>query len=425
MSGQGCPCDDSKDEKHRNRMNTITFTKQQARRFLLAHQGIWPTRRFEGISGVLAYIRHVGCIQFDPLNIVGHNHELVLQARIADFQPAMLQRLLYADRALLDGWDKNMSIYCVEDWPYFARRREAARRHHRHRAAPIAAILADVRAEIDTRGPLSSRDLTFDQIVDWAWAPTRLGRAALESMYFWGELIIHHKIHTRRVYDFARRHIAPEILAAPDPNETDAQFHDWCVLRRLGGIGLIWNKSGDAWLGMADIKSKERQAALNRLMAQGKVFDAAVDGVSAPLYMRSQDAAFLDSAMNGDDVAPRAVILAPLDNLLWERRLIEELFDFRYRWEVYKPAAERSFGYYALPVLYGDRFVARFEPGRDKKAGAIIIKQWWWEADVQQTDALREALRDCFQRFLRFHGAAALTIDQKAAQHAKIDWLTA
>ena len=84
-------------------MEKLTLTNQQARRFILAHQGLWPPCALEGKSGVLDYIRRVGCIQFDPLNIVGHNPELVLQSRISDFRPVMLQELLYKDRRLLDA----------------------------------------------------------------------------------------------------------------------------------------------------------------------------------------------------------------------------------------------------------------------------------------------------------------------------------
>src|SRR5512136_1978564 len=103
----------------------LHLTKAQARRFILTHQGLWPPSALQGKAGVLDFIRHVGSIQFDPLNIVGHNPELVLQARVADFRPAMLRELLYDERRLVDGWDKMVSIYAVEDWPYFVRQREA------------------------------------------------------------------------------------------------------------------------------------------------------------------------------------------------------------------------------------------------------------------------------------------------------------
>jgi uncharacterized protein YcaQ len=402
----------------------VELTKQQARRFILAHQGLWPPYAAEGKSGVPGYIRRVGCIQFDPLNIVGRNPELVLQARVSGFRPAMLEELLYEDRKLLDGWDKNMSIYCVEDWPCFCRRRKAAMRYYGDSSRPATSVLPQVREAIEEQGPLSSIDLDFDQTVDWSWAPTRLARAALESMYAWGELIIHHKVNTRKVYDFASRHVPEELLSASDPNETEEQFHDWYVLRRIGSVGPLWNKAGTAWLGMRGIKSKERTAALARLLRQSKVMEVGVEGIEPPLYMRNEDKAILDQTLGSNDLLPRAVILAPLDNLLWDRRFVEELFDFYYVWEVYKPVAERRYGYYVLPILYGDRFVARFEPGRDKKSGALIIKNWWWESGVVPSKRMQSDLLDCFKRFLSYLGTDDLRMDSKTAEQAGLDWLT-
>jgi uncharacterized protein YcaQ len=402
---------------------SVELTKQQARRFILAHQGLWPPCELEGKSGVLDYIRRVGCIQFDPLNIVGRNPELVLQARVSGFRPAMLEELLYEDRKLLDGWDKNMSIYCVEDWPYFRRRREAAMRYYGDSSRPATSVLPQVRKAVEEKGPLSSIDLDFDQTVDWSWAPTRLARAALESMYSWGELIIHHKVNTRKVYDFANRHIPEELLSASDPNETEEQFHDWYVLRRIGSVGLLWNKAGNAWLGMRGIKSKERAAALTRLLRQGKVVEVRVEGIELPLYLRSEDKMTLDKALGSDDLLPRAAILAPLDNLLWDRRFVEELFDFYYVWEVYKPVAERRYGYYVLPILYGDQFVARFEPGQDKENGALLIKNWWWESKVNPSEKMRADLLDCFKRFLDYLCTDDLRMDSETAEQAGLDWL--
>jgi len=405
-------------------MNKLTITKPQARRFLLTHQGLWPPYALKGKRGVLRYIRRVGCIQFDPLNIVGHNPELVLQARVSDFQPRMLRELLYAERKLLDGRDKMMSIYRVEDWPYFRRRRVSTRRRLGQRVEPVEAVLPQVRQAIEDRGPLSSLDLTFNQRVDWAWAPTRLARAALETMYFWGELIIHHKVHTRKVYDFATRYLPRNLLSAPDPNETEEQYHDWHVLRRVGGVGLLWSKSSEAWLGILRMKSLERNRTLQRLLSQGRVTEVHVEGIPAPFYIRTDDAFRLQQTLDADDRVPHATVLAPLDNLLWDRRLIREVFAFDYLWEVYKPVAERRFGYYVLPVLYGDRFVARFEPGREKPRGALVIKNWWWEANVQRSETLYASLRRCLKRFLAYLGTDRMIIDRTLVEREQLEWLT-
>ncbi|RPI32498.1 MAG: winged helix-turn-helix domain-containing protein [Chloroflexota bacterium] len=420
-------------------MPSIELTQAHARRFLLAHQGLWPPYTYQGKAGILDYIRRVGCIQFDPLNIVGQNPDLVLQARVDGYRPAMLQELLYQNRKLLDGFDKNMSIYSVDDWPYFSRFRESARRGYEENSPEIQAILPQLRSERDTRGPLSSLDLDFDQVVDWSWAPTRLARAALESMYFWGELVVHHKVNTRKVYDFAHRHLPAELLAAPDPNPTDEQYHCWRIHRRIGAMGLVWSRAGDGWLGMSKIKSPARQAAFKKLLDEGKVIQAQVEGIDLPLYLRSQDTPALELVASPDHTPAKASILAPLDNLLWDRRLLKALFNFDYLWEVYKPVEQRAYGYYVLPVLYGDRFVARFEPVRQKLASgsqgsprskskerqqhALLIRNWWWEPGVVPTGAMQSALADCLGCFANYLGADRLVIDPLALQNANLHWL--
>ena len=385
-------------------MSHLTLTNRQARRFILSHQGILPPRRLEGKAGLLEYLRRVGCIQFDPLDVVGRNPELVLQARVADFRPAMLEELLYAD--------KNMSIYPVEDWPYLQRHRDAARRNPGKSAEAVEAVLPQVRRAIETRGPLSSIDLDLDRTVDWSWAPARLARAALDSMYAWGELVIHHRVHTRKVYDFASRHLPEEILSAPDPHPTEAAYHDWFVHRRIGSVGLMWNRAGGTWLGPRNVKSPERRAAIARLLAQERIVEVEVEGMGPPLYARKEDELHLRQILEtkGPDSSPGIAFLAPLDNLLWDRRLIEALFSFAYTWEVYKPVSDREYGYYVLPVLYGDRFVARCEPTFDRETAVLRMEGWWWEADVEpgatMVGSLAEALRD----FMGYLGASSIRL---------------
>ena len=408
-------------------MKIINITNRQARRFLLAHQALWPPHQLKGKDALLGYMHRVGCIQFDPLNIVGNNSELVLQARVSKFRPSLLKELLYEDRELVDGWDKNMSIYPTEHWPFFQRRREAIKYSSDTGSdtsyEAVRSILPQVRESIQERGPLSSIDLDFNQNVDWSWAPTRLSRAALESMYEWGELIIHHKVHTRRVYDYANRHISASLLSSPDPNETNEQYHDWYLRRRIRSVGLLWNKGSDARLGMYGMKSAERRGAFERLLERDLLLELDVEGIDAPLYMRSDDRRTLEGIIRSGSRTPRAVILAPLDNLLWDRRLVKALFDFYYIWEVYKPAAERQYGYYVLPILYGDRFIARFEPGRDKESGRLIIKNWWWEDGVVPSKRMKAELLRCFNRFLGFLDMERIKIEGKVMEQGGLEWL--
>ena len=102
----------------------MKISKEEARAFLVAYQGLTDSSSSMGANGILEFIKKVGCIQYDPLNIIGRNTDLVLQSRVMDYKPEMLEQLLYKDRLLIDGWDKMMSIYSREDWPYFSYIRE-------------------------------------------------------------------------------------------------------------------------------------------------------------------------------------------------------------------------------------------------------------------------------------------------------------
>lgn len=400
----------------------ISLTNKQARRFVLAYQGLYPPRKLRGKDGVLAYIRKAGCIQYDPLHVAGHNHELVLHARVGDFTSGMLRRLLYGERRLIDGWDKNMSIYATEDWPYFRRRREAFAANMNARYRQAEPIIPQVRQALEARGPLSSLDLEYDKVVDWWWSPTRLARVALDCMYFSGEIVVHHKVHTRKVYDLACRCIPEGILRAPEPNPAEAAFHDWLTLRRTGSIGLLWNRPGDAWLG-TELSSGEREAAFTRLLDGGKIRTIRVEGVDYPLYIRTEDMPLLEWIVVGGESAPQASFIAPLDNMLWDRRLIQTLFGFDYKWEVYTPISQRKYGYYVLPVLYGDRFVARCEPVRDRREKTLTLLNWWWEEGVRPSGRMGAALGRCMKKYMRFMGVKRLVLGDGIDDVAGMEWV--
>lgn len=396
-------------------MAILQLTPSQARRYLLQYQGLYPAAKWQGKSGIMAFIRKVGCVQFDPLNITGHNHELVLHARVADFSPADLKSLLYEDRRLLDGWDKMMSIYCVEDWPYFQRYRDHYHRRLNAPHRPAADVLPQVRAALQERGPLSSIDLDINHTVDWFWAPTRAARAALESMYYWGELVIHHKKHTRKVYDFAHRCLPAGLLNTPDPNPRDEDYFAWHVARRVRSVGLLWNRAGDAWLGILGLKASQREAALQRLAADKHLVEVAVEGIPYPFYAPAESLPLLESIPDQNGLPDRVSFLAPLDNLLWDRRMIQALFHFNYRWEVYKPITERQYGYYVLPVLFGEHLVARIEPRLEKKTRELVVLNWWWEETRPPHALFQPQLQAALQRLASFLGAKSVRLSTQAS----------
>ncbi len=378
---------------------TITITKQTARRFVLAHHHLWPPRQLMGKEGVLRYIRHVGCIQFDPINVVGRNPDLVLQSRVKDYRPAMLNELLYEDRLLVDGFDKVASIYPVEDWPYFAYLR--AHRKDRYGDSEIARETAPhVIEQIKSRGSLSSLDFKNQEKTNWHWGPTSKARAALESLYVMGKLGIHHRVRNRRYFDLIENLLPADVLNAPNPHAVLEAYQAWHVARRVRGLGLAHPNSKEHWLGILGVKSRRRREILATLVERGDLRAVRVKEIPQhTFFIHAGDLLTLEQAAGPASRPQEAAILAPLDNLLWDRKSLGWIFDFEYVWEVYKPKEKREYGYYVLPVIYGDRFVARFQPIFDKENKALAIQNWWWEEGVKPNPAMKEALHACLMDF--------------------------
>jgi len=408
---------------------TITLGKTHARRFLLAHQHLWPPRQLEGKAGIVDFVRHVGCIQFDPINVVGRNPDLVLQSRVANYRPALLEELLYTDRQLLDGWDKMAAIYLITDWPYFARRRVYMRERQDARYNLPEEVMSTVMEAVRERGPLSSIDLKQMDKVDWHWGqPVRVVRASLERLYTRGELGIHHRVGTRRVFDLIERLLPADLLAAPDPHETDEVRLDWHVLRRVGGLGLANPSATEYWgtiWGMTlGAKREVRRAALTRLVERGDLVSVAVEDVpKRTFFICTADLPTLKAVQTTNSPKPQAAVIGALDNLTWDRNLLRWVFDFDYVWEVYKPKAKRKYGYYVLPVIYGDRFVARFDPAFDKKTRQLTITNWWWEEGVQPDEAMQAAIAACFREFMHYLDASQIRLGEKVAKERTLHWV--
>jgi uncharacterized protein len=393
----------------------IQLTNRQARQFLLLKHGLLDEYKFSGKQGVLDFARQVGCIQYDPIDVCGKNAELVLQSRIKGFTKGMLSDLLYVDRSLVDFPDKNLAIIPVKDWPYFERYRQAARQHAQ-RYPEMVALTAQVRAHIQNHGPLSSDDLKLDGDFSWRsaihWSSgNNSTRSVLEQMYSTGELIIHHKKGTRKYYDFAKKYIQPNLLNESEPLEDELEHYKWRVLRRIGAVGLLWNRASDAWLNIWGMKAAQRKEVFRQLLHEARIVTVAVEQMKDVLYCLAEDLPLIEAVLQNQEPKLRCELIAPLDNLIWDRKLINELFDFDYTWEIYTPAIKRKFGHYVLPLLYGESFIGRVEIIAERKTGTLIVKNVWYENGVKQTTQLRTALNSCFQKFAEFNGCETISAE--------------
>lgn len=384
----------------------ITVDKAQARRFLLQKQGLFGAFRFKGEEGLLAYVAQAGAVQYDPVDVCGKSHELALLARVSGFTKEMLADLLYHKRALIDYYDKNMCILPVETWPYLEPMRRFWRENTRHRER-IEALAPALLERIHQQGSLSSQEIDMNEKVDWYWSATSLSRAALESLYYWGELVVHHKTRTVKSYALAADCLPKELLEASCPFQSAADQHDWQVARRVGAVGLMWNAPSDAWLGMnwnGGFRAEERNGAFERLEKSGVLTQIRAIGGAKPLYLRTEDVSLLESAATAKRHPSKVRFLGPLDCMLWDRKLISWLFDFDYKWEIYTPVSQRRYAHYTVPVLYGEGFAGRAEPVCDRKRGLLMMKRFWPEKGFRVTDAFKREMTAAAERLRAFQG---------------------
>ena len=389
------------------------ISNEAARNFLVNYQNLNGNGGLKGSAGVIEYMNKVRCIQFDPLNVVGKNPDLVLQSRVKNYRSEVLFDLLYKERSLYDAADKMISIIPTEDYPAMERIRQKTVEQLKGILAwrnSLAALdlLDEITEYIRENGPLPATKINIGNSVNSGpWGHKKLSSAALDYLYHSGVLGISSKIKTHKVYDLGERLFPGEILKAPDPFASEHDFAKWYIKRRIGAVGMVWNKNGGTWLGFYVQDTKLRTQVLQELVEEGELLELEVEGSKEKFYIRKEDEGLLGKPARNNV----AQFLAPLDNLTWDRGMIKELYNFEYTWEVYTPAAKRKYGYYVLPVLYKNRFVGRFEPEPNRGKTPLQIKNWWWEEGVEITDQMIEAIKDAFERFSKFLGVETTSMD--------------
>ncbi|HZU13473.1 MAG TPA: crosslink repair DNA glycosylase YcaQ family protein [Chloroflexota bacterium] len=363
----------------------LSISEAEARALLISYH-LQP-------STVAGVFDRLGSVQYDPLNPVGRNPDLVFQARVPGYRVDDWQHATYRERVAYDAWDKQASLVPVADWPARALIRERYHPwHDRQILDEFPEMVAAVFVEIDRRGPLSSLEFEDRRRAPerHSWYGPTIVKRVLRALWARGELVTHHRAAGRHYYDRPERVIPSQHLAAAPLRDENA-YRRWVVARRHQSAGLlrpgasaeIWSVTGDA---------AGRAAAIADLVASGEIIPVHV-GRKGTLYHLVAPAL----SLAGSPSPPRVTFLGPLDNLLWDRRAIRDLFGFEYIWEVYKRQADRRWGYYVLPVLHGDRFVARVDSRLEGKTWSIA--GWWWEEGVERTPELLDALGDAVIRF--------------------------
>jgi uncharacterized protein YcaQ len=312
----------------------VHFSQEEARHFL-AQYHFKPT----DLTGV---IDRLGTVQYDPLNPVGRNADLVFQARIPGYQVDDWQTAAYTDRIIYDAWDKQACLVPVSDWPMRALVREKFRPYHdREILQAEVEGAARILATIDEQGPLSSLEFEdrarFGEAGSW-YGSTRTKRI-LRSLWACGELVTHHRKGGRHYYDRPNRVIPAHYFALP-PLADESAYYRWIIMRRYQAAGIL-RPTAEAAIWSVCAEAPKRKLALAQLVEAGLLTHLRIGELAGAYYAPTSALKILDEP----HLSPRVIFIGPLDSLLWDRKSVLKIFDFDYIWEVYKPAEQRKWGY--------------------------------------------------------------------------------
>jgi uncharacterized protein len=389
----------------------LTITADAARRFLVARHFLAPARSLEGgPAGVLEVFRRLGSIQFDPLSVAGRNHDLVLHARVADYDPAWCD-VLFEQREIFEAYNKGLSLVPTSDFPLF---RATSSRRSRQVLADNSEVAERVVERIRAEGPLSALDFERERgsTTDWFGAPSNVVRAVLEAYAVTGVLGLAKRDGNRRYYDLIERLLPAEVLAHEVPLREQLRHKLLSRYRAHGLLGI--GGGGDIFGGIGPAKPRPEYPELPgrtvlrvELVEEGELVPVEVEGVKGKRFVLREDVKLLEEP---PETPPSVAFLPPFDALVWDRGLLGSLFDFDYVWELFVPPEKRRWGWYVLPIIYRDRLVGRIEPRIERDDARVRMLDVWWEDGFpsRRVDGFVDSMRAALSAYLDFARASQI-----------------
>jgi uncharacterized protein len=384
----------------------VKVTAEAARRFLVARHFLAPARSLDGgPNAVLEVIRRLGSIQFDPIAVAGRNHDLMLHARVAGYEPAWCDEL-YRRREIFETTNKALSFIPADEFPWY--RVSGGRKGPRFHAAALAdnaEVAGQVLERIRADGPLSSADFerTSGATKNWFGVPENAVRSVLEAHTVAGSIGLARREGNVRYYDVIERLLPPKLLAQEIPEQEQLRHK---LLSRYRAHGLLG--AGGAGGTFARIANPDVRRALQKeLVELGSLVAVQIDDLRGRRFVVADEVGLLEAP---PEPPPSVAFVAPFDSLLWDTALLAKLFGFEFVWEGFFKAEKRRWGYYVLPILFGDRLVGRIEPRIERERACVEVLGLWWEDGFVpgRAEGFVDAMRDALDAYLRFAGVGSL-----------------
>jgi uncharacterized protein YcaQ len=390
-----------------------SITNPIRRRFILGKQGLWPGRRWSGKTGVSLALLNCESIQVDPVSIIAQSHDLALWGRVNEYQPAYLNNLMYQDRQFFD-YGGELFIYPMTELPYWRvmMERRKAQPYWADFAQAHASLLDEVRQTIHQRGPLRKRD--FDGKAVKHYRASKDSGVALHYLWLTGELMTYSRQGKERVYDFLEN-TAPAHLQW---QASEAEAIEFFTRKAISHHGMVSDRDFRNILksiSSLPIDANRANQKLAAMVESGRLRTTNIE--KQTLYYLTSDASLLEALT--DELIPaewqpidgstreEVTFLSPLDYVSARGRA-KELFSFEYIWEIYKPAIQRQYGPYTLPVLFGDQLVARMDAKYFHDRKSFCINGLWTEPWFSPGDSFSLAFAKGLLRLVMFLGAQNL-----------------
>ncbi|MEP9396173.1 winged helix-turn-helix domain-containing protein [Mesorhizobium sp. KR2-14] len=361
-----------------------------ARRIALAAQGFADARPAGPIDRrhLNKVLSRIGLLQIDSVSVVVRAHYMPLFSRLGPYPRDLLDKAANSKkRSLFEYWAHEASFLPVETYPLLRWRMQRAERHEEMYtglakwAQQNTRLIDDIYSEVVARGPVAASDIDGAKGFGgwWGWSDEK---HAFEWLFWAGRITTASRRGFERLYDLPERVLPSSVFSAPTPTAADAHRELLRISARALGIATVGDLRDYFRLSPADVKGRVQE-----LVESGELLPVRVEGWSQQAYLHT-------GARMPRKVEARA-LLAPFDPVVWERSRAERLFGFRYRIEIYTPAAKRQYGYYVLPFLLGDTIAARIDLKADRPAGVLRVQAAYAEpcAPAHTAEALADELR--------------------------------
>jgi len=322
--------------------------------------------------------------------------------------PQMLHELQAQDRRVFEYWARAASYIPTSDYRYYLpkMRAFAAKPQTRQWLEENAQLAKNVIDHIRREGPLGSADFSDTRGKRGSWWDWKPAKKALETFFSMGELMVTERRNVQRIYDLKER-VLPAGTDTTEPDEDE--LASFVIRRALNGFGFVSTKTIR--------NTKAISEVIKGMVDSGEVTPVEIEGLDGEAYYALIK--HLGEVEKQLCTQMRLHILSPFDNLVINRGRLKELFDFEYKLECYFPAAKRRYGYFCLPILWGEQFVGRLDPKADRKHKIFIIRNMIFEPDFKDYDDLLPALAEKLHAFAAFNECEQIVVEETVPEKCK------